>query len=444
MFKISDILRGEYESEYANAYDLSNQKQFSKPKIYTANGDLSKRWYVYFSFRDPKNNKLTRQSPIYASANRYKTKEERMAILTVYSQTLHKLLKRGYDPYADNVDLFKKEQNKKAKQNTASKEGEVSEQPLKLDLGHPGIKEEDKGKTLAEAFEFDMSIKQRSLRESSMRSYKSHIKVFREWLEKSHKEITHIQQVDRPVVMEFLNHIMDSSSPRNRNNYRASLSSMFQTLEDNDIVSSNFIKKIVVLKSSPKRNKTYTKGEQQEIFEYLEKNDPMLLLFIKFVSYNFIRPIEVCRLKVGDIDVEHKTVTFRAKNSPLKTKLIPEILLEELPDMSKMEKGDFLFTPEGLGGKWELSDDNKRNYFSKRFKKVVKDEFGLDEDYGLYSFRHTFITKLYREMIKDSSPHAVKSKLMLITGHTSMEALEKYLRDIDAELPEDYSELLKA
>jgi hypothetical protein len=28
---------------------------------------------------------------------------------------------------------------------------------------------------------------------------------------------------------------------------------------------------------------------------------------------------------------------------------------------------------------------------------------------------------------------------MLITGHTSMSSLEKYLRDIDAELPEDYS-----
>jgi len=32
---------------------------------------------------------------------------------------------------------------------------------------------------------------------------------------------------------------------------------------------------------------------------------------------------------------------------------------------------------------------------------------------------------------------------MQVTGHTSMSALEKYLRDIDAELPEDYSEMLK-
>lgn len=32
---------------------------------------------------------------------------------------------------------------------------------------------------------------------------------------------------------------------------------------------------------------------------------------------------------------------------------------------------------------------------------------------------------------------------MLITGHTTITALEKYLRDIDAELPKDYSSLIK-
>jgi len=102
-----------------------------------------------------------------------------------------------------------------------------------------------------------------------------------------------------------------------------------------------------------------------------------------------------------------------------------------------------LFTPDKIGGEWNTNETNKRNYFSKRFKKVVKDHFDLGEDYGLYSFRHTYITKLYRKMVEKSTPFAAKSKLMLITGHTSMVALQKYLRDIDAELPEDYSEMLE-
>ena len=44
-------------------------------------------------------------------------------------------------------------------------------------------------------------------------------------------------------------------------------------------------------------------------------------------------------------------------------------------------------------------------------------------------------------MIKHSKMET-ENKLMLITGHSTLEALQKYLRDIDAELPEDYSEML--
>jgi integrase len=108
-----------------------------------------------------------------------------------------------------------------------------------------------------------------------------------------------------------------------------------------------------------------------------------------------------------------------------------------------LKKEALLFTPEQIGGLWEAELGNRRDYFTKRFKRVVKDHFGLGTDYGLYSFRHTYITKLYRALMKGSSPFEAKSKLMLITGHSSMTALEKYLRDIDAELPADYSEMLE-
>lgn len=86
--------------------------------------------------------------------------------------------------------------------------------------------------------------------------------------------------------------------------------------------------------------------------------------------------------------------------------------------------------------------NNRTDNFSKRFKTVVKDHFKLGADYGMYSFRHTFITILYRELRKTYTPFESKSILMNITGHNTMTALELYLRDIDAKLPEDYSHLL--
>ena len=66
---------------------------YSEPKIYKGGVDisswsrltsaekkkaLSKDWFVYFSFRDPKTGKLKKQSFIKAGANKLKTKESAM------------------------------------------------------------------------------------------------------------------------------------------------------------------------------------------------------------------------------------------------------------------------------------------------------------------------------------------------------------------------------
>lgn len=296
---------------------------------------------------------------------------------------------------------------------------------------------------LREAFNFGLQLKAKLVSERTIRDYKSKVDNFIKWIKENHPSLEQIHQLNKNIVTEFLNAVLVKTSARNRNNYRTDLGSILQVLEDNDIIPINFIKKIPVLKSIPQKHKTYTQAEQENIFEYLVEKDPILLLYIKFISYGFLRPIEVCRLKVKNINLTDKTIQFKAKNRLLKTKMIPQILLDDLPDLSELKKESILFTPEQLGAKWKTTVDNRRDYFSKRFKKVVKDHFGLGTDYGLYSFRHTYITKLYRAFREKLSPFEAKSKLMLITGHTTMQALEKYLRDIDAELPEDYSEMLK-
>ncbi|WP_445748946.1 tyrosine-type recombinase/integrase [Polaribacter sp.] len=435
MLTLKELIILDAQNEYESAYDLSIKRNFSNPKIYSANGDLKKRWYIYFSFRDVNSGKLKRVTPFYGNANKYKTKEERLSVLVTYRKVLLKLLKQGFNPYVDNSELYLQMYSKESRKETqflGLKESNIpithAEKPLM---------------TLKEAFDFGLKQKEKLINATTKRSYDNRVKIFLEWLQEKHQELKTIDSLNKQVVFEFLNDVLYKTSARNRNNYRTDLSSILQVLEDNDIIVFNFIKKIPVLKSIPERNKTYTNKTQEEIFNYLEKKDPILLLYIKFISYNFLRPIEVSRLTIGDINLNEKTIQFKAKNSPLKTKIIPEILWDDLPDLSKISKDLALFTPNQIGGVWETEVSNRRDYFSKRFKKVVKDHFELGNDYGLYSFRHTYITKLYRSLMKNSSPFEAKSKLMLITGHSSMIALEKYLRDIDAELPADYSEMLK-
>lgn len=439
-------------------HDFAMKMNFSEPKIYTGGVLLSqwsrlskaeqskaldKDWYVYYSFRDPKSNKLTRQPNIKGGANKFKTKNERIEILKRYQKNLLLLLERGFNPYDSNIENYSELTSQPKSNRIDSVSSETYIQPIALQKEViDSNKEEFKPITIREAFDLVLKLKKNVLSTTSFPNFNSNITRFEKWLNENGHENKSIETVTKKITIEYLNEVQIKTSPRTRNNTRIDLSSLFQTLEDNEIIKENFIKKINVLKSTPERNKTYTTTLQSDIYSYMEENDPTLLLFVKLISYNYLRPIEVCRLRLEDIDLVDRKLYVKAKNSPVKTKIIPEILINDLPDLSKGSKKDFLFTPSGIGGEWETSETDKRDYFSKRFKKV-KDHFGLGKEYGLYSFRHTFITKLYNEFAKSMTPFEAKSKLMLITGHNTMDALDKYLRDIDAVLPEDYSGYLK-
>lgn len=437
------------QAVYDNVHVLRMKSNYSEPKIFTGgiqinawsklskaqqNAALSKEWYVYYSFRHPNTQKLIRQPNIKAGANRYKIKKERFKFLQVLQRNLSLMLQNGFNPYEYNSEV----ENNFFGKNTTD---------LKVETIH--VKEETRSReqvietTIKDAFILGLELKKRTLAESSYPKFKSKINQFQKWLVQNDYNLEdEIKSITKKTVITYLNDVLLSSSARNRNNARTDISSLFQLLEDNDILPENFVAKVNVLKAKPKRNKSYTPELERGILEYLDKKEPILNLFVQFICYNFLRPIEICRLRIKDIDVRDKKVYLKAKNKLVKTKIIPDILIDKLPDLKNLDLDSYLFTPDEIGGEWDATESSRRDYFTKRFK-IVKDQFDLGVDYGLYSFRHTFITKLYRDFRKTLTPFEAKSKLKEITGHTTMEALEAYLRDVDAELPEDYSKHLR-
>ncbi|MFY9241673.1 MAG: tyrosine-type recombinase/integrase [Polaribacter sp.] len=401
---------------------------------------LERPWYVYFSFRNPVTGKLERQPNIKAGANKFKTRRERYAFLKTMQQALLELLQYGFNPYQDNSNL---EEGLFSQETKIAHQPSIKEQPKEfiqqVEKIENQINEEESGKSIAEAIELTLGLKVNMMNKNSFVQYKSRIGLFEKWLKANNYYDNPIRFITKRLVTEYLNDILKRTSPRNRNNSRTDIASMFQLLEDNEWITMNFVRKIPKLKSVPKRNKTYTPKQEEDIYAYLEKNDSLLLLFIQFVSYSFLRPIEICRLKIEDIDVENKRMYVKAKNKPVQIKIIPKILQDKIPDLSGKDPKAYLFGRYEIGEVWEAEPINKRNEFSKRFK-PVKDHLELGTDYGIYSFKHTHVTKLYVKYRQTMSAQEVKNKLTGITGHATIVALEKYLRDIDAELPEDYSE----
>lgn len=87
---------------YASAYNLEKEHTYTIPKIYSAKGDLTKRWYVYYSFRNPTTGRMTRQTPLTMSINRrFKTVKGRMEQLQILQKATLQALKDGFNPYVE-------------------------------------------------------------------------------------------------------------------------------------------------------------------------------------------------------------------------------------------------------------------------------------------------------------------------------------------------------
>ncbi|MFC7347324.1 tyrosine-type recombinase/integrase [Chryseobacterium zhengzhouense] len=395
------------KAEYSNEYNIDmSVLPYKLPKIYHGGKDydLSQRWYVYYSYVNPATGKMQRQNPIYMNVNRdYNTVADRLKRLKAIAKNLTELLKNGYSPYSD-IEI-------KEKYN------------------------------IKEAIEWAYELKAATLSDTSIPDYRSKKNQFIKYLEKHGLHVYPSDEFPKKYVQNYMNEIILKNSGKTHNNHKVVLSSYFEILKKNDLISENFLKEIDNQSSKPEKNKSYSRTQLDDLFEEVSK-DSRLLLFIEFISYNILRPIEVVRLKFEDLKVNENPayLQVKTKNKPLKTKLIPSIMLSSLQNLKFGNPGDFVFKTNDKG--IETNEMNRRDYFSGEFKKI-KDKLGLGEEYTLYSFRHTFITKLFRELRKEKTELETYDHLMKITGHSTLKALKAYLRDIDAELAEDYSEFLE-
>ncbi|WP_338731527.1 hypothetical protein [Mangrovimonas cancribranchiae] len=248
-----------------SVHDFTMKPNYNEPKIYTGGVDvtrwskltskekkaaLKKDWYVYYSFRNPKTGYLEQQKRIKASANRFSTKRHRLKILKPIQRQLLNVLDAGYNPYKEDNSHVKR---RLMGEPETIKVEQAPKEPLKNHVNH------DKSLTnipdeniisLEEAKDLVLKTKKKVLNENSYPKYKSRINQFYRWLyDKGFKKHDSVMVLDKKVVIQYLNDVLQKTSARNRNNTRIDLSSFIETLIDNDVLQANFVKKINKLKS---------------------------------------------------------------------------------------------------------------------------------------------------------------------------------------------------
>ena len=128
-----------------------------------------------------------------------------------------------------------------------------------------------------------------------------------------------------------------------------------------------------------------------------------MYLYLKVLYYTGCRPNEIVNLRRQDIDDNGAIKIYQSKVKKYKYVSVPPVILDEL-----LQFNDKIF--DGFGKHIE--------FYSKKFRRI-KLAMGLNIEYTLYTFRHTFATNLLN---KTSDIHLVSKAL----GHSNIMITSKH------------------
>lgn len=263
--------------------------------------------------------------------------------------------------------------------------------------------------------------KHRTLRKDTDRVYRSHINMLFEWLKSIRQEGITVKRFSREMANQYIRHqfIEKEVSPVTLNNYIRCLKRFFNWVVDNNYRDDNPFDSIRKRDEPFKRRVVIPKDWDEKIIEYCDQNDPRFKLIIYLVYGSFLRPAEICRVKIRDIHWEQSAIYVPAENSKNKHErwaILPQYtcrLMREL-EIDKAPLEAYMISTSLKPGYVKKETRDLDKHWTKMRKAI-----GMPMEFQLYSFRDTGIMDLKDQGMPD---HYV----MKLTGHLEPAMIEKY------------------
>jgi integrase len=378
-------------------------------KVFTsdADGDLKKSWYIFYYCLNPHTGKKERFRETLG-INRIQHPKERQEALIQAKIAKQILLDNGWSPYQKfDPDTFLKE---------AGLLFTTFEDAVNQVLAH----------------------KKLHLKPTSFVPLNSRSLSFLDYLQTAGLAGINVKAVSKKHVLAFLDEQTQQRnvSNRTRNNILTDIRTLFSTMMDMELVDSNPAARIKKLKTESVKNETYTDDEVIKIFDWMDKNDPQLSMFCSFIAFDFIRPVEITRLTVGDIDLVNKVITLPASKTktglsatiPMVDFMIPKL---EKMNLHKYPKDYFLFSaqkcPNAIG--------TTRDYFTCHFA-ILKKELGFGINHTMYGLKHTFVCHLLEQGVPEG-------EIRRRTRHKTASAFNSYITKYNKQQHNDISDYFK-
>jgi site-specific recombinase XerD len=231
---------------------------------------------------------------------------------------------------------------------------------------------------------------------NTVSNYRSKVKKLHKWLDSTGAAALPIGQFSAQYVLRFVGWLSKSEGYSNTtcNKYKAVLGALWGDMIIDGIIDVNPWQHVRSLRKDSVPFKTYPQTLQKYIRTTLPKHNEQLYMAAMAVYYDFIRPAELRRLRLFNIEWERQCFRITADISKSKNDrmiIIPDDLFAMLlsKGYNKMPPSYYLFTKDGIPGDVQIG----KNWFNRMFFEY-RQQYNIPADYKFYGLKHTGNSRL--------------------------------------------------
>lgn len=262
-------------------------------------------------------------------------------------------------------------------------------------------------------------------RKQTYASYKSYINNLQDYINK-HAPIYYLYQLDKSYITRFLDHIFieRDNGARTRNNYLSWIAVFCGWCVDHNYLQYRPTDGIAFIdkRHIKKKREIIPLPLVKRIGEWIKQNDPHFLLACQLLYNCFIRPVELTRLKIKDINVKECTITIPAdasKNHETMVVTLPSKVITTARDLGLFshEVSAYVFSSQLRPGGTMIDTVVFRHHWEK-----VRNALKFKKEYQFYSLKDTGITEMLENKVasitvRDQARHSSLSITEIYTRH---------------------------
>ena len=359
---------------------LNEVLSFTYPKLH-----CKKSWYVDFLSFDPASGQMKRKKYMLDGIPKITERRKRAAELI---ESLMKQLRSGWSPWV----------------NVSSCRGYT---------------------LLSDALNKYVSIVEKQPRYKTVKTYISNVNVLKEYISTLLLPPRYVYQFNATFITEFLDwlYLDREVSARTRNNYRGWCSSLCCFFMEREYIDNNPVEKIRKIPEDAKKRQPLSPDMLATLKHYLTANDKKFLLACMIEYYSFIRPTELCSVKLKDISLKQQTILVHANVSKNKRDgkvAINDEIIKLMIDLDIFSHHDECYL---FGDKLLTSERKGDSEMFRRKWNTMRKRLKWSDCYQFYSLKDSGIRDLANaEGIVIARDQA---------RHTDISTTNKYLKGAD-------------